>query len=110
MTGISREQTEGFFWPVSTLWQSAAVACVSVRATRRKDNGGMTTTNAGKARWARAKASSLSRQAIELDRDRTGSWEDRARRRRAADHLRNEAARFDLIARRLDPILDDQAA
>jgi len=70
----------------------------------------MTTTNAGKARWARAKASSLSRQAIELDRDRTGSWEDRARRRRAADHLRNEAARFDLIARRLDPILDDQAA
>lgn len=70
----------------------------------------MTTTNAGKARWARAKASSLSRQAIELDHDRTGSWEDRARRRRAADHLRNEAARFDLIARRLDPILDDQAA
>lgn len=70
----------------------------------------MTKTNAGKARWARGKAAGLWQQATELDRDRTGSWDDRAGRRRPADRLRTEAARFESIARRLDPSLDDQAA
>ena len=70
----------------------------------------MTKTNAGKARWARTKAAGLWQQATELDRDRTGSWKNRAGRRRAADRLRTEAARFESIARRLDPSLDDQAA
>lgn len=70
----------------------------------------MTKTNAGKARWARTKAAGLWQQATELDRDRTGSWEDRARRRRAADRLRTEAARFENIARRVCPALDDEAA
>lgn len=70
----------------------------------------MTTANIGKARWARTKAAGLWQQATELDRDRTGNWEDRAGRRRAADRLRTEAARFESIARRLDPTIDDQAA
>lgn len=70
----------------------------------------MTKTNAGKARWARSRAAGLLQQATELDRDRTGSWENRARRRRAADRLRTEAARFESIARRMDPGRDDEAA
>ncbi|MFK3845095.1 hypothetical protein [Stenotrophomonas sp. NPDC078853] len=70
----------------------------------------MTREHAGKARWARTKAAGLWQQATELDRDRTGSWEDRAGRRRAADRLRTEAARFELMGRRFDPTPDDQAA
>jgi len=70
----------------------------------------MTKTDLSKARWARTKAAGLWQQATELDRDRTGSWDDRAGRRRAADRLRTEAARLESIARRLDPALDDEAA
>lgn len=70
----------------------------------------MTKTNAGKARWARSRAASLWQQATELDLDRTGSWEDRARRRRAADRLRTEAARFEFIGRRLAPGPEGEAA
>ncbi len=69
----------------------------------------MTKVNVDKARWALGKAEDLHRQARELEQDRSGSWEDRAHRR-AADRLRTEADRFESIARRLDPTLDDQAA
>jgi len=64
----------------------------------------------GKARWARARAASLWQQADDLDRNHSGDWRARARRRRAADKLRTEAARFDSIARRFDPSSDDEAA
>jgi len=63
-----------------------------------------------KARWVRAKAASLWQQADALDLDRSGDWRARARRRRAADKLRAEAARFDGIARRFDPTWGDEAA
>jgi len=63
-----------------------------------------------KARWARAKAASLWQQADALDLKRGGDWRDRARRWRVADQLRAEAARFDGIANRLQPMDDDQAA
>lgn len=102
-TGSARRDRAG-------LTHSAAVARVSASATRLRHMAAMTKTNAGKARWARTKAAGLWQQGTELDRDRTGSWEDRARRRRAADRLRTEAARFASIARRLDPSLDDQVA
>jgi len=63
----------------------------------------------GKARWARARAASLWQQANDLDMNHSGDWRARAGRRRGADRLRVEAARFDGIANRLQP-LDDQAA
>ncbi len=64
----------------------------------------------GKARWARASAASLWQQADDLDSIRSGDWRARASRRRGADRLRIEAARFDGIANRLQPLDDDQAA
>jgi hypothetical protein len=64
----------------------------------------------GKARWARARAASLWQQADDLDSIRSGDWRARASRRRGADRLRVEAARFDGIANRLQPLDDDQAA
>jgi len=64
----------------------------------------------GKARWARARAASLWQQADDLDRNRSGDWRARATRRRSADRLRADAARFDGIARRFDPMSDDEAA
>jgi hypothetical protein len=64
----------------------------------------------GKARWARARASSLWQQADELDSNHSGDWRARATRRRGAGRLRAEAARFDGIANRLQPLDDDQAA
>jgi len=70
----------------------------------------MTKATDGKARWARAKAASLWQQADALDLDRGGDWRARATRRRGADRLRAEAARFDGIARCFDPMSDDEAA
>lgn len=64
----------------------------------------------GKARWARARAASLWQQADDLDSIRGGDWRARASRRRGADRLRAEAARFDGIANRLQPFDDEQAA
>lgn len=64
----------------------------------------------GKARWARARAASLWQQADDLDGIRSGDWRAKATRRRGADRLRAEAARFDGIANRLDPWWDDLAA
>lgn len=64
----------------------------------------------GKARWARARAASLWQQADDLDRNLSGDWRARATRRRGADLLRAEAARFDGIANRLQAFEDDQAA
>jgi hypothetical protein len=64
----------------------------------------------GKARWARARAASLWQQADDLDRNHSGDWRARATRRRGADRLRTEAARFDRIATRLNPRPDDEAA
>lgn len=63
-----------------------------------------------KARWARARAASLWQQADDLDSIRSGDWRARASRRRGADRLRVEAARFDGIANRLQPVEDDRAA
>lgn len=70
----------------------------------------MTKATDGKARWARAKAASLWQQADHLDSNHSGDWRARATRRRGADRLRAEAARFDGIANRLQPAEDDQAA
>lgn len=64
----------------------------------------------GKARWARARAASLWQQADDLDSNHSGDWRARASRRRGADRLRVEAARFDGIANRLHPSDEDQAA
>ena len=64
----------------------------------------------GKARSARARAASLWQQADDLDSMRSGDWRARASRRRGADRLRVEAARFDGIANRLQALHDDQAA
>lgn len=90
--------------------RSAGVAAVSAAATALEHHGGMIKSNIGKARWARGKADDLHRQARELEQDRSGDWEARARRRRAAGRLRAEAARFESIAWRFDPTADDQAA
>lgn len=70
----------------------------------------MTKATDGKARWARAKAISLWQQTDDLDSIRSGDWRARASGRRGADRLRVEAARFDGIANRLQPLGDDQAA
>ncbi|WP_141056959.1 hypothetical protein [Stenotrophomonas rhizophila] len=70
----------------------------------------MTKADIGKARWARARAASLWQQADALDLQRGGDWRARASRRAAADRLRTEAARFDRIANRLQPVDDAQAA
>lgn len=70
----------------------------------------MTEEDIGKARWARARATSLWQQADDLDSLRSGDWRARATRRRGADRLRAEAARFNGIADRLQPFDDDQAA
>jgi hypothetical protein len=64
----------------------------------------------GKARWARARAALLWQQADDLDSIRSGDWRARATRRRGANRLRAEAARFDGIANRLQPLEDDEAA
>ncbi|WP_421680529.1 hypothetical protein [Stenotrophomonas bentonitica] len=64
----------------------------------------------GKARWARARAASLWQQADDLDSNHSGDWRARAARSRGADRLPAEAARFDGIANRLQPIEDVQAA
>lgn len=64
----------------------------------------------GKARWARARAASLWQQADDLDRNHSGDWRVRNTRRRGADRLRTEAARFDQIATRLNPDPDEEAA
>ncbi|MGL4692337.1 MAG: hypothetical protein ACRCWE_09460 [Stenotrophomonas maltophilia] len=64
----------------------------------------------GKARWARARASSLWQQADDLNRNHSGDWRARATRGCGADRLRVEAARFDGIANRLEPFDEDQAA
>jgi aminoglycoside phosphotransferase len=70
----------------------------------------MTIVHAGKARWARAKAEDLHRQAWELEQDRSGGWQAMARRRRGTARLRREADRFDLMAARWgDPILTPAA-
>jgi len=63
----------------------------------------------GKARWARAKAASLWQQADKLDRNHSGDWRARATRRRGADRLRAEAARFEGIATRLHVGYDEEA-
>lgn len=55
-------------------------------------------------------AASLWLQADALDLQRGGDWRARASRRAAADRLRTEAARFDGIANRLQPVDDAQAA
>lgn len=70
----------------------------------------MTRVDIGKARWARARAALLWQQADPLDMDRGGDWRARAQRSRGAARLRAEAARFDMIASRLEPALEDQAA
>jgi len=70
----------------------------------------MTKADIGKARWARARAASLWQQADALDLQRGGDWRARASRRTTADRLRTEAARFDAIANRLQPVDDAQAA
>ncbi|MDX5515828.1 hypothetical protein [Stenotrophomonas sp. RG-453] len=70
----------------------------------------MTKATDGKARWARAKAASLWQQADALDLERGGDWRARATGRRGADRLRAEAARFEGIANRLQPLDDDWAA
>jgi len=90
--------------------RSAAVASVSARATAGGDSSYMDQKSIAKARWARAKAASLWQQADALDLERGGDWRDRARRRRVADQLRTEAARLDCLARRFDPMSDDEAA
>ena len=90
--------------------QSASVASVSRYATPRIHHGPMTKADIGKARWARARAASLWLQADTLDLQRGGDWRARASRRAAADRLRTEAARFDKIANRLQPVDDAQAA
>lgn len=95
---------------VVTQWQSAAVACVSLLATPRIHDGHMTKADIGKARWARARAASLWQQADALEMDRGGDWRSRAQRSRGAARLRAEAARFDRLASRLEPALEDQAA
>lgn len=64
----------------------------------------------GKARWARARAASLWQQADDLDRNHSGDWRARATRRRGADRLRAEAARFEGIANRLHVGYDEEAA
>lgn len=64
----------------------------------------------GKARWSRARAASLWQQADDLDRNHSGDWRARATRRRGADRLRTEAAKFDGIAERLLPVDDEEAA
>jgi len=63
----------------------------------------------GKARWARARAASLWQQADDLDRNHSGDWRARATRRRGADRLRVEVARFEGIANRLY-IYDEEVA
>lgn len=93
-----------------TLPQSAAVASISSRATLPIHHGSMTKADMGKARWARAQAASLWRQADELDGNLDGDWRARAGRRRGADHLRAEAAKFDRLANRLQPLDEEQAA
>jgi len=70
----------------------------------------MEKSNDAKALWAPAKAASLWQQADALDLERGGDWRARATRRRGADRLRAEAARFDGIAKRFDPLADDEAA
>jgi len=70
----------------------------------------MTKADIGKARWARARAASLWQQADALDLQRGGDWRARASRRTTTDRLRTEAARFDGIANRLQPVDDAQAA
>lgn len=69
----------------------------------------MDQTSIGKARWARARAASLWRQADDLDLASGGDWRARAQRSRGAARLRAEAAKFDSIANRLDPWWDDLA-
>jgi len=64
----------------------------------------------GKARWARARAASLWQQADDLDMNHSGDWRARATRRRGADRLRTETAKFDGIAARLLPVDDEQVA
>jgi len=66
--------------------------------------------NIGKARWARARAASLWQQADDLDSIRSGDWRASATRRRGADSLRTEAARFGRIAARLNSSPYDEAA
>ena len=61
----------------------------------------------GKARWARARAASLWQQADDLDRNHSGDWRARAQRGRGAARLRKDAARFEGIANRLDPLWED---
>jgi len=61
----------------------------------------------GKARWARARAASLWQRADDLDSIRSGDWRARTSRRRGADRLRVEAARFDGIANTLKTLDDD---
>lgn len=56
-----------------------------------------------KAHWARRKAAALWQQATKLDRDRSGDWRARARRRRGAALLREEAAQLERVANRLSP-------
>lgn len=70
----------------------------------------MTKADMGKARWARARAASLWKEANYLDTNHNGNWRARATRRRGAARLRAEAARFDSIANRLQYFDDDQAA
>ncbi len=49
----------------------------------------------GKARWARGKASGLWDRVNALEAISGGNWEARARRRRAANRLVQEAARYE---------------
>lgn len=90
--------------------QSAGVAYVSARATAGGDSSCMDQKSISKACWARARAASLWQQADDLDKNRSGDWRARATRRRAADCLRAEAARFDGIGNRLQYFDDDRAA
>jgi len=70
----------------------------------------MTNADIGKARWARARAASLWQQADALEIDRSGDWRARAQRSGGAARLRAEAARFDRMANRLDPLTFDEVA
>ncbi len=51
------------------------------------------------------RASELWARANELDADPNGCWRDRARRRRVADRLINEAVYYERLASQLDGLI-----
>lgn len=85
--------------------QPALAASRSVRLTGF--NIGPMTTTGRKAHWARKRAASLWEQARQVDASASGDWRSRARSRVGADRLRREAARFEAMAARWDPELQE---